>query len=139
MIRLSSTLSVPDRAVEERFVRSPGPGGENVNKVSTAVELRLNLAASGLPSGVRTRAALLAGHKLTTRGVIVIHAHEHRTQDKNRAAARERLAALLAKAARKPKRRRPTKPSALAKEKRLVSKHRRSAIKRVRGRRPDDD
>jgi ribosome-associated protein len=139
MVRLSPSLSVPDRAVEETFVRSSGPGGQNVNKVSTGVELRFTLAASGLPSGVRARAALLAGRKLTMDGVIVIHAHEHRTQEQNRAAARERLAALLTKAVQKPKRRRPTKPSAIAKETRLVSKHRRAEIKQARSRRANDD
>jgi ribosome-associated protein len=138
MIKLSPSLSVPDRAFEETFVRSSGPGGQNVNKVNTGVELRFNLAASGLPSGVRTRAATLAGRKLTLEGVIVIHANEHRTQEQNRQAARERLAALLTKAAQKPKRRRPTKPSVIAKETRLVSKHRRSEIKRARARADED-
>ncbi len=137
MIKLSPSLSIPDRAVEETFVRSSGPGGQNVNKVSTGVELRFTLAASGLPSGVRARAAALAGRKLTLEGVIVIHAHEHRTQEQNREAARERLAALLTKASQRPKRRKPTKPSAIAKEKRLVSKHHRSEIKRAR--RADED
>lgn len=139
MIRLSPSLFIPDRAVEETFVRSSGPGGQNVNKVSTGVELRFNLAASGLPSGVRARAVALAGRKMTLDGEIVIHAREHRTQEQNREAARERLAALLTKASQRPKRRKPTKPSALAKETRLVSKHRRSEIKRVRARRTDDD
>jgi ribosome-associated protein len=139
MIKLSPSFAVPARALDETFVRSSGPGGQNVNKVSTGVELRLDLAASGLPSGLRKRAAALAGRKLTQDGVIVVHAHEHRTQEQNRAAARARLAALLAKAAKKPKRRRPTKPSIIAQETRLVSKHRRSEIKRARARRLDDD
>ena len=132
MVSLTPSLSVPERALEEKFVRSSGPGGQNVNKVNTAVELRFDLVASGLPSGVRTRAGALAGRRLTQDGVIVIHAHQHRTQEQNREAARARLAALLAKALQKPKRRRPTKPSAMAKETRLVSKHRRSELKRAR-------
>lgn len=139
MVSLSSSLAVPERSLEETFVRSSGPGGQNVNKVNTAVELRFNLAASGLPSGVRTRAATLAGRRLTLDGVIVIHAHQHRTQEQNREAARARLATLLAKAIQKPKHRRPTKPSAIAKETRLVTKHRRSEIKRARARKSDDD
>jgi len=139
MARLSASVSVPDRSLEESFVRSSGPGGQNVNKVNTAVELRFNLAASGLSSGVKTRAAALAGRRLTIDGVIVIHAHAFRTQEQNREDARARLAELLTKAMKKPKRRRPTKPSAIAKETRLVSKHRRSEVKRTRSRRVGDD
>jgi ribosome-associated protein len=139
MIKLTPTLSIPSRSITEHFVRSSGPGGQNVNKVSTAVELRFDLAASGLPDEVQARARALAGHRLTTEGVIVIHAHEQRTQKSNREAARERLAILLTQAARKPRPRRPTKPSSGAKEKRLVSKHRRSDIKRVRARRVNDE
>ena len=139
MAVLSPSLSVPDRSLQESFVRAGGPGGQNVNKVNTAVELRFNLAASGLSSGVRARAAALAGRRLTLDGVIVIHAHQFRTQEQNREAARTRLAALLTKAMQKPKHRRPTKPSLMAKETRLVSKHRRSEVKRARSRRSDDD
>jgi ribosome-associated protein len=139
MVALTSSLSVPERALEEAFIRSSGPGGQNVNKVNTAVELRFNLGESGLPSGVRARAAALAGRRLTLEGVIVIHAHQFRTQEHNRVAARTRLAALLTKAMQKPKRRRPTKPSVIAREKRLVSKHRRSALKRTRAGKADED
>jgi ribosome-associated protein len=125
--------------VTEHFVRSSGPGGQNVNKVSSSVELRFELAASGLADEVQARARALAGHRLTTEGVIVIHAHEHRTQKSNRDAARERLAMLLTQAARKPRPRRPTRPSSRAKEKRLTSKHQRSRLKRVRSTRADED
>ncbi len=139
MIPISPSLSIDPRAITESFVRSSGPGGQNVNKVNSAVELRFDLEGSGLTGGVRARAAVLAGTRLTIDGVIVIRAHEGRTQKQNREAARARLIALLTKAAKRPKRRRPTKPSAIARETRLVSKHRRSEIKKVRARRLDDD
>ena len=139
MIKISPSLSIPSASLEESFVRSPGPGGQNVNKVATSVDLRFDLNASGLPDDVRARAEALAGHRLTTDGVIVIRSHEYRTQTQNREAARERLFDLLAKAARRPRARRATKPSKVAKEKRLVSKHRRSDVKRGRSRRVDED
>ena len=139
MIKLPASLSVPEGAVTEHFVRSSGPGGQNVNKVSSAVELRFDLNKAGLAEDVRARAAHLAGHRLASGDVIVIHAHEHRTQLKNREAARARLVDILKRAARKPRPRRPTKPPKMAKEKRLQSKHIRAVVKRQRTRRTEDD
>ena len=141
LLKLPAALSVPDEAITEHFVRSSGPGGQNVNKVSSAVELRFDLEKSGLPDFVRRKAAKLAGHKLASGSVIVIHAHEHRGQLKNREAARERLADLLRRASTVPRPRRATRPTAVGKEKRLQSKHRRADLKRRRAvrRRTDED
>ena len=121
--------SLDDLAIHERFVRASGPGGQNVNKVATAVELRVHLGDSSLPDEVRTRLIALAGHRVTADGVLVIDAREHRTQTQNREAARARLSALLEQASRRPKTRRKTKPSKAAKERRLESKKRRSVAK----------
>ena len=139
MLKLPASLSVPEGAITEHFVRSSGPGGQNVNKVSSAVELRFDLNKAGLSDEVRLRAARLAGHRLAAGDVIVIHAHEHRTQLKNREAARARLVDLLKRAARTPRPRRATKPPPVAKEKRLQSKHLRAVVKRRRTRAADDD
>jgi ribosome-associated protein len=139
VIKLASSVSVPKAAVTEHFVRSSGPGGQNVNKVATAVELRFDLSKSELPEAVRVRAARLAGHKLASGDVIVIHAHEHRTQLKNRQAARERLGDLLKRAGKVPRARRATKPTPIAKEKRLKAKHQRAVVKRRRALRESDD
>jgi ribosome-associated protein len=139
MIPITATLAIDDREVEERFVRASGPGGQNVNKVSTAVQLRFDVNASSLPDEVKTRLVTLAGSRMTADAVLVIDAREHRTQAQNREAARERLVELIARATRRPKKRRATKPSQAAKEKRLTTKKRRAQIKAARGRTRTDD
>jgi ribosome-associated protein len=140
MLPVTPDLGISERELDERFVRASGPGGQNVNKVSTAVELRFNVAASSLPEDVKARLAALAGKKMSADGVLLIDSREHRTQAQNRAAARARLAALLQQASLRPKKRRKTKPSKASRERRLTSKVQRSHVKARRGRvRPDDD
>jgi ribosome-associated protein len=134
VIRITDTIGIEERELDERFVRASGPGGQNVNKVSTAVELRFDVRASSLPYDMKQRLIALAGSRMTGDEVLLIDSREHRTQAMNREAARARLVALLQAAAKRPKTRRPTKPKRAAKEKRLESKRQRSEVKSLRGR-----
>ena len=139
MIRVTDAIVLDDREFEERFVRASGPGGQNVNKVSTAVELRFDIAASSLPPDVKARLAALAGRRMTAEGVLLIDSRESRTQGQNREAARDRLVALVRQAAARPKKRKPTRPRAASRQKRLDAKKRRSAVKHSRGRTSGED
>jgi ribosome-associated protein len=140
MIRIDDRISIDERELEERFIRASGPGGQNVNKLATAVQLRFDVRHSpSLPAEVRTRLERLAGRRLTRDGVLVINAQRHRTQERNRQDALERLIALIQRAAVAPVPRRRTKPTAGARERRLQSKKRRGSIKDLRQVKPDMD
>ncbi|MGC5778893.1 alternative ribosome rescue aminoacyl-tRNA hydrolase ArfB [Methylobacterium sp. NFXW15] len=127
-------IAIPDAELIETFVRSSGPGGQNVNKLSTAVQLRFDVRRSrALPDAVAVRLMRLAGRRLTDDGVLVLVAQQFRTQERNRADARERLAALVAEAAVPPTPRRPTRPTLASKKRRLEAKTKRGVTKRLRG------
>jgi ribosome-associated protein len=134
MLRVTPTITIPDHELEERFVRASGPGGQNVNKVSTAVELRFDVASSSLAEDIKARLIALAGKKMSAGGVLLIDSREHRTQAGNRVAARARLAALLRRAAARPKPRKRTAPTGAARERRLEEKVQRSRVKARRRR-----
>ena len=130
---------IDERCLEERFVRASGPGGQNVNKVATAVELRFDVEASALPAEMKARLVTLAGSRMVAGTVLLIDSREHRTQAMNREAARARLAALLVEAEKRPKKRRATRPSKASKERRIDTKKKRSTVKATRGRSGGDD
>ena len=140
MIPVTPTLALDERDIEERFVRAAGPGGQNVNKVSTAVELRFQMDGfSALPPDVKARLAGLAGRRLTLERVIVIRSDSHRTQDRNRAEALARLVELIERATHRPKPRHKTKVPRAEKQRRLEHKARRGNIKAGRARPRHDD
>ena len=140
MLRITDAIAIDEREIEESFVRASGPGGQNVNKLATAVQLRFDVRRSpSLPNDVAIRLARLAGKRMTKDGVLVIIAQRHRTQERNRADALDRLAALIREAATPPTPRRATKPTKASRERRLQGKKLRSNIKGMRRARPTLD
>jgi ribosome-associated protein len=130
MIRVTAHISIDEREIQESFVRASGPGGQNVNKLSTAVQLRFDVRGSpSLPTEVRARLERLAGARLTRDGVLVITAQSHRTQGRNRQDALDRLVALIRRAAVVPRTRRPTKPTKASRERRIESKKHKAGLK----------
>jgi ribosome-associated protein len=133
MIRVTPTIAIDDKEIMLEFIRASGPGGQNVNRVATAVQLRFDVRQSpNIPEKVRARLSHLAGRRITEEGILVIEAKRFRTQERNRQDALDRLAALIRKASEKPKRRIPTKRSKASKERTLETKRRRSRTKQMR-------
>ncbi len=134
MIRITKTIEIDPGEIREKFIRASGPGGQNVNKVATAVQLRFDVKKSpALPEDVRVRLLKLGGQRITQRGILIIDARRYRTRERNRQDAVDRLSDLIRRAAIKPKARRKTKPSLASKERRLDAKKRRGRVKSLRG------
>lgn len=132
MIQISPSIQINENELRFDYIRASGPGGQNVNKVATAVQLRFDVSASSLPEGIRSRLIHLAGKRITSDGVLLIEAKQFRTQEQNREDAIQRFVGLIRKATVKPKPRRKTKPTKASKEKRLQSKKQRGEIKKSR-------
>ncbi len=138
MIRVTDNIAIGEEEIREEFIRASGPGGQNVNKVATAVQLRFDVAHSpSLPEDVRERLTRLAGNRMTKEGDLIIAARRFRTQEQNRRDAVARLVEMIRQAAQKPKTRKRTKPTKASRERRLESKHRRGKIKRLRRAEPE--
>ena len=133
MIPITDQIVFDEREIDESFIRASGPGGQNVNKVASAVQLRFDIRRSGsLPEAVRGRLERLGGHRVSQEGVLIVTAQRYRSQERNRADALNRLVALIRRAATPPRPRRPTRPSAAARERRLAAKGRRARLKHQR-------